>query len=381
MRILHTADWHLGRILHGMHLTEDQAHVLDQLCLVAAEKKADAVLISGDVYDRAVPPPEAVELLDDVLARLVLDLGLTVIIIAGNHDSPRRLGFGSRLLADRGLHVVGPCEAEPRPIILRDEHGPVHFHALAYAEPAEVRSALAVESIKDHDTAMAARLAGLDLAPRPARNVLLAHVFAAGGAESESERPLSVGGSGAVSPARFSGFDYVALGHLHRPQTAGSEAVRYAGSLLKYSFSEAGHNKGVSIVDLDETGLADVRHIQLAPRRDLRIIRGEMARLLADAPADPGREDYLEIHLEDKQPIVDAMGRLRQAYPNALHLRRVALDAQTSEFKPDARPMDEAEIFRAFFEQATGEAANGEQLKVFREVLQSVRDARREAEA
>lgn len=379
MRILHTADWHLGRILHGMHLTDDQAHVLDQLCLVAAEEKADVVAISGDVYDRAVPPPEAVELLDDVLARLVLNLGKTVVIIAGNHDSPRRLGFGSRLLAGRGLHVVGPCKAQPAPIVLHDEHGPVHLQALAYAEPAEVRSILATETVKDHDTAMAARLAEIALAPRPARNVLLAHLFAAGGLESESERPLSVGGSGAVSPARFAGFDYVALGHLHRPQTARSDSVRYAGSLLKYSFSEAAHTKGVSIVDLDAGGLAGVRHIELSPRRDLRIIRGEMARLLAEAAADPGREDYLEIHLEDNQPIVDAMGRLRQVYPNALHLRRVALEAQASQYRPDARPMDEAEIFSAFFEQATGEPAGDEQQRVFREVLQSVRDARREA--
>lgn len=379
MRILHTADWHLGRILHGVHLTDDQAHVLDQLCRLASEEKADVLVISGDIYDRAVPPPEAVELLDDVLARLVLDIGLAVIIIAGNHDSPRRLSFGSRLLADRGLHVVGPCRAKPEPIMLQDKHGPVHFHALAYTEPAEVRATLADESVKDHDTAMAARLGNLSLAKRPARNVLIAHLFAAGGSESESERPLSVGGSGAVNPARFTDFDYTALGHLHRPQTAGADSIRYAGSLIKYSFSEAAHKKGVNLVELDASGLAGARHIDLVPRRDLRIIRGEMAHLLAKAGGDPNREDYLEIHLEDKQPIVDAMGRLRQAYPNALHLRRVALEAQASQFRADARPMDEAEIFSAFFEQATGEPAGDEQQRVFREVLQSVRDARREA--
>jgi len=378
MRLLHGADWHLGRVLHGAPLIEDQAHALDQLVAIAADTRPDAVIIAGDVYDRAVPPPEAVELLDDTLARLVLGHKLLVIVIAGNHDSPRRLGFGARLLAHGGLHVFGPCQARPAPLILSDAHGPVAIHALAHAEPAVVRAVLADETPRDHDQAFAARLADLAPAPAGARRVLAAHAFVAGGLESLSERPLSVGGSGAVALERFGGFDYVALGHLHRPQQVSGVNARYAGSLLKYSFSEVDQPKSLSLVELDAAGLADVGTIAIEPLRDARIIGGRLEELLADPPAT-GRQDYLRVELHNLEPVIDAIGRLRAVYPNVLQVTRPHLAAAPDQGQIDPRRLDDAQIFAAFYRQTTGQEATPAMLEAFAAEARQLRRQEREA--
>src|SRR4051812_6106590 len=202
MRFIHTADWHLGRLFHGVHLTEDQHYALMQFVDVVKAERPDAVLISGDLYDRAVPPPEAVELLDEVLCRLVSDLGVPVVLIAGNHDSAQRLNFGSRLLSNRKLYVTGNLPSVCRSVVFEDAHGPVHVYALPYAEPMVVRERLECDGVIDHDSAMR-ELAGRIRKGRPAaqRSILMAHAFVAGGAECESERPLSVGGAGTVDAA------------------------------------------------------------------------------------------------------------------------------------------------------------------------------------
>ena len=291
MRFLHTSDWHLGRLFHRVHLTEDQAFVLDQFVDLARRERPDAVLISGDIYDRAVPPPEAVRLLDDTLSRLTLDLGIPTVVIAGNHDGPDRLAFGSRLLAGGGLHLFGLPGPAPEPIRLEDAHGPVFIHAVPYAEPPVVREAFGVETVHDHHAAMVACLDAVrSVHPEGARSVVLAHAFVAGGAGSESERPLSVGGAGTVEASAFAGFDYVALGHLHRPQSLARDRLVYAGSLLKYSFDEATHRKSVSLVEMDAAGACTVERIALTPRREVRRISGLHAELLAAAAEDPARE-------------------------------------------------------------------------------------------
>ncbi len=290
MRFVHTADWHLGRLFHGRHLTEDQAVVLERLVDLLRDAKAEALVIAGDVYDRAVPPVEAVRLLDDVLTRVRRDVGIPVILIAGNHDAPDRIGFGARLLAGEGLHVFGRPGEAPGAVDLRDGHGPVRFHALPYAEPALVREATGNEEVHTHDAAFREVLAR---ARRDggARHVLVAHAFVAGATESDSERPLSVGGSGAVGADALAGFDYVALGHLHRPQRAGSECARYAGSLLKYSFSEADHRKGVLVVEMGRAGDVTVEPGALPPRHDVRILEGTLTDLIErpDLPGPPRR--------------------------------------------------------------------------------------------
>ncbi|MEW6744745.1 MAG: exonuclease SbcCD subunit D [Planctomycetota bacterium] len=374
MRFIHTADWHLGRLFYGVHLTDDQAHLLDDLVRLIAEVKPHALLIAGDIYDRAVPPPEAVALLDDVLSRVVGDLGVPVVMISGNHDSPDRIAFASRLLARERLHVVGALNTEIAPVVLEDEHGPVHICALPYAEPPVVREKLGDAQIQDHDTALGALLGRVRRAhPTGARSIVLAHAFIAGGEASDSERPLSVGGAGQVDRSRFTGFDYVALGHLHRPQRAGG-SLHYAGSLMKYSFAEADHTKSVSLVELDHAGRVSVERLKLRARRDVRCLDGTLSDLLRGPAAGENRDDYLMVTLRDKGPILDPLGKLRQVYPNVLHLERPALFAATKHGDTtDPRRLLEEDLFGAFFAQMTGEQLDAREKAAFSAVLEEVR--------
>jgi exonuclease SbcD len=322
VRFVHTSDWHLGRLFHGVHLTDDQAHVLAQLVDLLADERPDALIVAGDVYDRAVPPVEAVQLLDEVLAKIVLDLKIPTVVIAGNHDSAERLGFGSRLLRDRGLYVTGALSGAAATVSFEDEHGPVDLVPIPYASPEATRAFLDDEEVRGHDAALRALTArARDGVRDGARSVAVAHAFVTGASTSESERPLTVGGTGEVGADVFDGFSYTALGHLHRPQNVGSERVRYSGSLLKYSFSEADHGKSVSIVELDATGAVTVDERALAPRRDVRVLEGRFDDLLK-APAASDDEDYLLVRLQDEQMILDVMARLRDRYPNVLHVER-----------------------------------------------------------
>ncbi len=269
MRFIHSADWHLGRLMHGVRLIEDQAYALEQLVRLAQDFKPSALLISGDLYDRAVPSPDAIELLDEFLARLVIDLKIQVIVIAGNHDSPTRLEFGSRVFSGQGLHVFGSISSESTSVKLYDDAGPVHFYGIPYAEPALVRERLARPVIQGHEPAMMAMLERVRAQHSSGeRSVLLAHAFVSGCVSAESERPLSVGGAECVNSSIFHDFNYVALGHLHRPQVAGHSRIRYSGSLLKYSFSEADHKKVVNLVELDTNGDCAVRNLSLSVRRE-----------------------------------------------------------------------------------------------------------------
>lgn len=380
MRFLHTADWHLGRVFHARSLLEDQAWVLDQFVALVREHKPDAVLIAGDVYDRAVPPPEAVALLDDVLARIVVDAGVPVVMIAGNHDSAQRLGFGARLLTAQGLHVAGRTEREAACVTLSDAHGEVRIYALPYAEPATVRDAFGVD-VPGHEAALAARLDAIRAGhPAQARSVVVAHAFVIGGEASESERPLSVGGSGAVAEGVFDGFDLVALGHLHRPQTLGGR-IRYSGSLLKYSLSEAAHAKSVSLIELGANGEVAIEEIALAPRRDLRILEGELAALVAQGAADPRRDDYIHAVLTDTGALLDPMARLRQAYPNALAIERAVLSraGEASAAGQRLRQLDTGELFASFFKEVADEDLDEDQRRALTQVLDGIAAADRES--
>ena len=368
MRFLHSADWHLGRVHHGVSLLEDQAHILGEFVRLAADVRPDAILLAGDIYDRSVPPAEAVRLLDLVLTELVRGLRIPVVMIAGNHDGPDRLAFGAGLLGGAGLTVRGPFDAQARPLLLHDAHGTVAVHALPYAEPAVVRSAVASRQGGDdeegarvidcHQAALAVQLQAARAAQPPGtRSVVVAHAFVLGGSESESERPLSVGASGAVDAALFDGFDYVALGHLHRPQQVGQVRIQYSGSLLKYSFSEADHVKSVNLVELDAAGACTVERIVLTPRRDLRIVEGPLDAILAAGAADPARDDYILARLTDSGALLDAMGKLRSAYPNALAIERPALTGQgPGRADGDHRRVRIADLFASFHQETTGVA-------------------------
>ena len=357
MRFLHTSDWHLGRIFHGVHLTEDQSHVLEQLVQVIKDSQVDAVVIAGDIYDRSVPPVEAVALLNNTLDELLLGCGTPVLMIAGNHDSPERLGFASRLLEKQGLYVAGSVASTLAPVVLEDEWGPVYFAPLPYAEPVMVREMLASPQADCHEAAVAAMVKHiLRQIPKEARKIAVGHAFLAGGKESPSERPLSVGGSASVSPGLFAPFHYTALGHLHNSQQAGQAHVRYSGSLLKYSFDEADHVKGVNIVEIDGMGSVRFEKVSLSPRRDVRCVKGLFRDVLKAGLHDHKKEDYLLVSLEDEEPILDAMGQLRQIYPNVLQLERPYLSGkgQLQGVEGDHRKLGEAELFASFFDQMTG---------------------------
>ena len=233
MRFIHTSDWHLGKVLHQHSLLEDQQHALEQLFQILVDQRPDALVIAGDVFDRSVPPADAVRVLDDFLARVSLDLALPVVMIAGNHDGAERLGFGARLMAERRLCIAGPMRSELPTLTLHDAHGPVVFFPLPYADPAAIQLTHPYDEPRTHQRATEALVAhALQQKPAGARSVCVAHAFVYGGSESESERPLTLGGTGLVDHTVFDGFDYVALGHLHRPQSVGRAAVRYCGSLL-----------------------------------------------------------------------------------------------------------------------------------------------------
>lgn len=382
MRFIHTADWHLGRLMHGRHLTEDQSHVLDQLVALARDFRPAALLISGDVYDRPVPPAEAVALLDDFLSRMVLDLNIQVLAIAGNHDSPSRLEFGSRVLAGRGLHLFGTFDPERATIILSDEFGPVAFSAVPFAEPAVVREVLADDSIRDHETAVREMIRRARAAqPEVERSVVLAHVFVVNASATESERPLSVGGADTVQSSHFMDFQYGALGHLHRPQTAGAAHLRYSGSLLKYSFSEASDTKGVNLVEMDAQGACRVEHVPLIPRRDVRKITGLLKDILKGPGPGESPDDYLMVSLLDSGAVFDSIGKLREIYPNVLHVERpcFADSARGCRNHADHRKLNDADLFADFFARVTGEELGSERAAAYEEVVDKLRGQEREA--
>jgi DNA repair protein SbcD/Mre11 len=380
MRFIHTADWHLGRQFHNVSLIEDQRCALEQLVAYARDADIDAFVLAGDVFDRAVPGPDAVELLDQCLSELVLGLRIPVIMIAGNHDSGRRLDFASGMLAQAGLHVFGKFDGPPRSVTLADQFGPVHFVGMPYAEPALVREASGVPELLTHGQAMAwLTSAARDGIPAGERSVCVAHCFVAGGVESESERPLSVGGMAAVASACFTGFSYAALGHLHRPQALGRR-IHYSGSLLKYSFSEIPHLKSANLVELDATGVPEVEYLPLKPRRDLRLLEGELAELLrGPAPGDYA-EDFLLVRLADTRELLDPMGRLREIYPNVLHIERPALAPPATEgLQAHRHDGGDRELFAAFYEQVTGTPLAAPLERAFVDVYEALLRKDREA--
>lgn len=385
MRLIHTGDWHLGRTLHEHSLIEDQRAWLAALADLAASWRPDAVIVAGDVYDRAVPPVEAVALLDEALARLVLDLGVPVVMIAGNHDSPGRLDFGASILAERGLHVRGTLRLPVEPIVLRDEHGPVRVYPVPHFEPAEVPGDDPEDALNRHDGAWA-RLAGEILGAHPAgeRSVVAAHLYAAGGTVSDSERPLSVGGTEAVGPGRLSRFDYAALGHLHRPQRVEAFAhVRYAGSALKYSLSEHDQPKGVTLVEMDGAGRCRVEERALPVRRDLRRLRGTLADILTAATNDPRRDDYVFADLDDAGALYEPMARLREKYPHALAVRfaaRAAGFGDGADAPPSPAPgRDLLDLFADFVREIGDRDLDADSRAVVASLLDELRRAERES--
>lgn len=319
MKFLHLADLHLGKRVNGFSMLEDQAHILRQILAILDDEQPDGVLIAGDVYDKSVPSVEAVGLLDGFLTELRAR-GVPVLLISGNHDSPERLAFGGRVMDSCGIHISPVYDGALAPVTLQDAFGPVHVWLLPFVKPAHVRRWFPDADIESYTDAVAEAVAHMDI-DTAARNVLVTHQFVTGGTRSGSEE-LSVGGTDNVDSGVFAPFDYVALGHLHGAQHIGRETIRYAGSPLKYSFSEARQHKSVTVVTLGEKGNVQVHTAALTPLRELREIRGSYDELTARSFYEHTtyRSDYLHLILTDEQDVFDAMSRLRTIYPYLMTL-------------------------------------------------------------
>lgn len=320
MRLLHTSDWHLGRTFHGADLVAEQEAVLGHLADVVRDEGVDVVLVAGDVYDRAVPSAECVRMAARVFAR-IRQAGAQLVVTSGNHDSAARLGVFAEFVAAGGLHLRTGIDEIDRPVLLADEHGPVAVYGIPYLEPEPSRHVMGLEG-RGHTAVLteAMRRIREDLAGRPgARSVVLAHAFVTGGAGTDSERSIAVGGVEQVGGEVFDGVDYVALGHLHGPQRL-SERLRYSGSPLAYSFSEAVQRKSAWLVDLGADGLAQVRRHELPVPRRLATLAGRIEDLLADPAHDEVADCYLSVTLTDPVRPLDPMRRLRARFPHAVHL-------------------------------------------------------------
>lgn len=373
MKLIHLSDLHLGKKVNEYSMLEDQAFILRQILEVADGEQPDGVLIAGDVYDKPVPPAEAVQLFDDFLVQLAAR-ALPVFIISGNHDSPERLAFGGRLIDRSGIHFAPVYNGQVTPIALHDALGPVYIYMLPFVKPAGVRRFFADTPIESYTDAV--RAAIHQMAPAPgARNVLVTHQFVTGALRTESEE-LSVGGADNVDASVFDGFDYVALGHIHRPQNVGTPRIRYCGSPLKYSFSEAHMDKSVTVAELGAKGTLEVRTVPLVPLHEMTELRGSYAMLTARTfyANTSYSNDYVHITLTDENDIPEALARLRVIYHNLMKLdydnRRTRSTAV-----PDgtgAERKSPLALFGEFYEKQNGAPMSAEQTEWVAQLIEKV---------
>ncbi|MDE1515458.1 exonuclease SbcCD subunit D [Vibrio sp. dsl-7] len=372
MKFLHTSDWHLGRQFHQVSLLDDQRAVLGQLLAYLRANPVDAVVVAGDIYDRSVPSTAAIDLLDEVVSVICGELNMPLLLIPGNHDGAKRLGFAAKQMKNSGLHIFADFEQMMQPITLHSaQAGAVTFWGMPYHDPELVRHHYQ-NQLTTHDAAhqfLCEKI--LAQADATQRNVLISHCFVDGAMESESERPLSIGGSDRVDHRHFLAFDYVALGHLHQPQTKGAEHIRYSGSLMKYSFGEQHQSKGATLVELDQHGFVRASLVPLQAPHQMRIIEGELATILAQGATDPQADDYLLVRLLDQHAILDPMDKLRQVYPNVLHLEKPGMLIGVDQAMGKARlARGELEMFSDFFLEAQSASLTEAQQQVVIEVIQ-----------
>lgn len=364
MRILHTADWHLGKTLNGVNLIDDQKFIVDEIFKIANDTKPDAIIIAGDVYDRADPSTDAIDLFDEIIFKLT-EKKIPVLCIAGNHDSAERLNFGSRLFANKEFYITAKTTREPRTIILSDDFGEVYFSLIPYFDPAEIK---ADERLTFNDANKIYLERAREEIPAGKRSVAVAHVFIDGGEESDSERKF-VGTTGKVNPEIFSGYDYVALGHLHKHQRM-SGNIFYSGSPLKYSAKESSHVKGVTLVELDTNGFARAENLPLSPLRDLI----ETSGTLADFLSEPTNDAYAYVTLTDKEFVYDAAQKLRVVFPNLMEAKNQSrpkdfVEEPARQFREKA-PLDEQ--FADFFFAMTNRNLTADERAAMTEIFKEV---------
>ena len=385
MRFLHTADWHLGRIFYGQYLTDDQAYVLEhQFFTILKEEKIDGILLAGDVFDRAVPPIEAIELWDSIITRLAMDYKVPLFVVSGNHDGAERLEVGRSMLSESGIHIWGSPHHALQPFEFEGFDGRVAICPMPFSEPRRIGDALGLNSseskpvdtdmtddtlfsyVDDKDQeAVALNLHNYDQmyqawsdylykqVPKQMRSIAISHAFVMGGEVGGSERTLSVGGSEQVSPHVFKNFHYTALGHLHGPQRMGADHIRYSGSPLKYSFDEHGQKKSFTIIDMDTNGKVDISTIPVEAKRDVVILEGYFEDLLNNtALQKKHKDDYVQARLLDTMPIMDGMAKLRQVYHRCMTIELAGRIATPVADMGDAvfKELNERELFNQFAE-------------------------------
>ncbi|WP_280394582.1 exonuclease SbcCD subunit D [Nocardia brasiliensis] len=362
MRMLHTSDWHIGRTFHGVDLLADQARALTAIAELVAEESVDVVVLPGDVYDRSIPSADAIAVCNRGF-EAIRAAGAVIVATSGNHDSPARLGAGASFAAAGGLHLRTTVADADRPALLDDAHGPVAYYGIPYLEPEITRAELGVPQARSHADILDAAMARIraDLARRPGtRAVVLAHAFVVGGEATGSERSISVGGVETVPMSAFDGIDYVALGHLHSPQTL-SESVRYSGSPLPYSFAESSHRKAVWLVDLDAAGLGEVRRHDLPVVRGLSKLTGTLDDLLTDVRHDAATDDYVSAVLTDSARPVDAMRKLRERFPHAVHVEWVRPEGNPElRYRERVHGRRDTEVAQTFLTDVRGAPSAGE---------------------
>ena len=375
MRFLHTADWHIGKIVHEQSMLADQAYILEQLIEQVEEYEVDAVLMAGDLYDRSLPPKEAVSLVNQTLSRLINELEVPVFIIAGNHDSNERIEYLSGVAEAKQLYMEGTLKAHTRKVSLKE----ADIYMMPYADHVLIRQALDQPEIRTIEEAVAAQVEQItssDEFDRSRINMVMFHGYVISGSrtsleESDSERPLSIGTAEWIDQSIFDAFDYVALGHLHKGQKVGSNRIRYSGSPLKYSKSEATHQKKSFIIDIDHDSL-EVIPVPLIPKRDMRIVRGAFDDLMQQDWSD----DYIFIELTDDMFIQDAMSRLRGQFPQILGLEYVNLRADQSTYQTDRsqdlKRQSIESLFSDFFEQYTEHTLDEPRREVVREIVRLI---------
>ncbi len=375
LKFIHTADWHLGKIVHGMYMTENQREMLQQFLRIVEEEQPDAVIIAGDLYDRSVPPTEAVELLDEILFTINIKMEIPIIAIAGNHDSAERLSFGTSWYKYSQLYMAGKLEEEIEPVTIKG----VNFYCVPYAEPGIVRQLHGDESIHSHQEAMKSIVERIERKMNKNQpNVFVGHAFVIGGQTSDSERTLSVGGSGCVSAELFSSFHYTALGHLHSPDAIHHPTIHYSGSLLKYSFSEARQKKSINIVEMNEDGSFTLEKRPLIPKLDMREMEGYFDDLMSpDVYETQKREDFLKITLLDEGAILDPIQKLRQVYPNVLQLERkwdMMDERNNQQFRTIKNEnKSELQLFESFYCQMTERDFDDKKKQIVQQAIQAVK--------
>lgn len=373
MKFLHLSDLHLGKRLNEFSLLEDQAFILTQILRITDDEQPNGVLIAGDVYDKAAPSAEAVALFDDFLAQLAAR-AVSVFVISGNHDSPERIAFGAQLVRRSKVYLSPVYDGQIRPVTLEDEHGPVDVFLLPFLKPMHVRRWFPEAEIESYTDAIACAVAHMPVDPAR-RNVLVTHQFVTGAVRCESEE-LTIGGSDNVDAAVFAPFDYVALGHIHSPQNVSGSRVRYCGTPLKYSFSEARQQKSVTVAELAEKGTLTVRTVPLQPQRDLVELRGSFQAVAArEADGAPDSNAYVHITLTDEADIPEAVGKLRAVYPNLMRL-----DYDNSRTRGSAEILGAAEVehrsplelFDEFYALQNNQPMRGEQRAYLQELIEQI---------